>query len=75
MLGQTRWALTLHLDSLSGLNAALVGADTVLLGGSCLDLEGHRGGVGVLDQKRTLDDLSEGTCDRQYSSVLQLGRE
>lgn len=58
-------ALTLDFNILAGLNAALVGANAVLFGSGRLDLEGHRLGVGVVDEQRTLDDLGQRAWLRQ----------
>lgn len=48
--------LTLHFEVLAGLDAALVGADTVLLRSSSLDLESDGRRVRVVDVKRALND-------------------
>lgn len=48
--------LTLNLNVLTRLNAALVRANAVLLGRCGLDLECDGRRVGVLDEERALDD-------------------
>lgn len=47
---------TLNFEVLARLDAALVRADAVLLGGSSLDLERDGRRVRVVNVKRTLDD-------------------
>lgn len=49
----------LDLDGLSRLDAAAVGSDAVLLGGSRLDLECDWLLVGVGDLERALDELRQ----------------
>lgn len=54
--------LTVHFDALSSLNSSRVGPHRILLRRSRLDFEGNRVVVGVMDEKRALDDAGEGTC-------------
>lgn len=54
----------LHFDPLARLNAAGVGANTVLLGSGSLDLESNGLVVGVGDGQSSLDKLGQGACRR-----------
>lgn len=59
----------MHFDTLSSLNPSRVGPHRILLRRSRLDLEGNRVVVGVVDEKRALDDIGEGTCIRAEKKV------
>lgn len=64
--------LTVHFDTLSSLNPSRVGPHRILLRRSRLDLEGNRVVVGVVDEKRALDDIGEGTCIRAEKMVSNI---